>query len=49
MATKLIILIVLGVVVLGVLVWQLNRAWRYRKKHPDEIYWPYIKEMNDKK
>ena len=34
---------VLGGVVLGALVWQIVRAWRYRRDHPEEIFWPYNK------
>lgn len=41
MTIKLMILIVLGGIVLGALVWLIIRAWRYRRDHPDEIYWPY--------
>lgn len=48
MTTKLIILVVLGVVVLGVLAWQIVRAWRYHRDHPDEPLWPYDDIKNDK-
>ena len=51
MNLKLILLLAVGVVAVGVLVWQLVRAWRYRRNHPDETYWPYNepKEDNEKK
>lgn len=49
MSTKLIILLSLGALVLGTLFWQIVRAWRYRKNHPDEIFWPYNGILNDKK
>ena len=35
MTTKLIILLAIGLIVLGLLVWMIVRAWRYRKDHPD--------------
>ena len=41
MTTKMIILLALGLLILGGLTWLIVRAWRYRKNHPDEIYWPY--------
>ncbi len=41
MTTKMIILLTVGALVLGTLVWQIVRAWRYRSTHPDETYWPY--------
>jgi heme/copper-type cytochrome/quinol oxidase subunit 2 len=41
MNLKLNILLLLGVVVLGILTRLIVRAWRYRRDHPDEIYWPY--------
>ena len=41
MSTKLIILLSIGALVLGVLVWFIIKAWRYRRDHPDEVYWPY--------
>ncbi len=41
MTTKLIILLSFGTLVLGVLIRQIVRAWRYRRDHPDEVYWPY--------
>ena len=49
MTTKLIILLVLGLLVLGALVWLIVRAWRYRQAHPNEILWPYNGELNDGK
>lgn len=36
MTTKLIILLAIGLIVLGLLVWMIVRAWRYRKNHPDD-------------
>ena len=41
MNTKLIVILVVGLLVLAAIVWQLVRAWRYRRSHPDETYWPY--------
>ena len=41
MTTKLIILIAIGVLVLAGLTWLIVRAWRYRRDHPEEIFWPY--------
>lgn len=48
MTTKLIILIILGVVVLGGIAWCIVRAWRYRRDHPKEVYWPYNDMQGDK-
>ena len=36
MSTKLIILLIVGALALGILVWMLVRAWRYRRNHPEE-------------
>jgi len=41
MTTKLIILIAIGILVLAGLIWLIIRAWRYRRDHPNEIFWPY--------
>ena len=41
MTLKLIALTVLGAVVLTILAGMIVRAWRYRRNHPDEVYWPY--------
>jgi hypothetical protein len=41
MNLKLNILLLLGVVVLGILTRLIVRAWRYRRDHPNEIFWPY--------
>ena len=41
MNLKLILLLAVGVVAVGVLAWQIVRAWRYRRNHPDEILWPF--------
>lgn len=41
MTLKLIIIIIVALLVLGILAWQLVRAWRYRRNHPNETYWPY--------
>ena len=41
MKSKQIILLVVGLTVLGLLAWQLIRAWRYHRNHPDEILWPF--------
>ena len=49
MNLKLIILLSFGALVLGALIWQIVRAWRYRRDHPDEILWPYSGDLNDKK
>ena len=49
MKSKQIILLVVGLTVLGLLAWQLIRAWRYRRSHPDETYWPYNDPKEDKK
>ena len=50
MNLKLILLLAIGLLVLGAIAWQLVRAWRYRRNHPDETYWPYNdpKEDNEK-
>lgn len=48
MTTKLITLIILGVVVLGGIAWCIVRAWRYRRDHPKEVYWPYNDMQGDK-
>ncbi len=37
MTTKMIILLAIGLIVLGLLVWMIVRAWRYRKNHPDDL------------
>ncbi len=41
MKAKIIILLALGAAALGILVWQIVKAWRYRRRNPDETYWPY--------
>lgn len=41
MTTKLIILIAIGILVLAGLIWLIIRAWRYRRVHSNEIFWPY--------
>lgn len=41
MTTKLIILIAIGILVLAGLIWFIIRAWRYRRDHSNEIFWPY--------
>ncbi len=41
MSLKLIFLIAVGGLALGLLVGLLVRAFRYRRNHPDETYWPY--------
>ena len=41
MNLKLIIILAVGILVLGAIAWQLVRAWRYRRSHPDESLWPY--------
>lgn len=48
MTTKLIILLSLGAVVLGGLAWSIVRAWRYRRNHPEETYWPYSGDLKEK-
>ncbi len=48
MTTKLIILISLGVVSLGGIAWCIVRARRYRRDHPNEVYWPYNDMQGDK-
>ncbi|MCR5589449.1 MAG: hypothetical protein K6F72_07525 [Bacteroidales bacterium] len=48
MSTKLIILLSIGALVLGVLVWFIIKAWRYRRDHPNEVYWPYNDMENEK-
>ena len=49
MTTKLIILIVVGLLVFGALVYVIVKAWRYRRNHPDEVYWPYNGPLHKKK
>lgn len=41
MTTKLIILIAIGFLIFGAVVFVIVKACRYRRNHPDEIYWPY--------
>ena len=48
MSTKLIILLIVGALALGTLVWMIVRAWRYRRNHPEETYWPYNGGLNAK-
>ncbi len=43
MTTKLIILLTIGLLVFGALVFVIVKAWCYRRNHPDEVYWPYNK------
>ena len=49
MTTKLIILIVVGLLVFGALVYVIVKAWRYRRNHPDEVYWPYNGPLHKKR
>lgn len=49
MTTKLIILIVVGLLVFGALLCIIVKAWRYRRNHPDEIYWPYNGPLHKKR
>ena len=49
MTTKLIILIVVGLLVFGALLCIIVKAWRYRRNHPDEVYWPYNGPLHKKK
>ena len=41
-------LIIVGVITVAGLTWTLVRAWRYRRDNPNEIYWPYSGELNNK-
>ena len=49
MTTKLIILIVVGILVFGALLCIIVKAWRYRRNHPDEVYWPYNGPLHKKR
>ena len=49
MTTKLIIIIVVGLLVFGALLCIIVKAWRYRRNHPDEVYWPYNGPLHKKK
>lgn len=48
MSTKLIVLLIIGALVLITLACILVRAWRYRRNHPEETYWPYNGGLNAK-
>ena len=41
MTSKLTILIAIGLLVFGAFVFIIVKAWRYRRNHPNEVYWPY--------
>ena len=49
MTTKLIILVAIGLLVFGALLCIIVKAWRYRRNHPDEVYWPYNGPLHKKK
>lgn len=48
MTTKLIILLVVGGLALGLLIWIFIRAIRYHQHNPNDTYWPYYGEWNSK-
>jgi len=48
MTTKLIILLVVGGLALGLLIWIFIRAIRYHQHNPNDTYWPYYGEWNNK-
>ena len=48
MTTKLIILLVLGLLILSGIIWLVVKACRYSREHPDELLWPYDGELNER-